>query len=143
MTAFLLHKNMYSDTFEVTAEMEEYGTGRQTKSRLFINEHSEFLMTCNLYANYHLGVILKGYGQTSFTCDIRTVTFEDVPEAYKPGIPFEGKVTRLILLSGHCTAGFMSFSSDPTVRWTCFSWSPRDSKTTLESGRCNIAFVTM
>lgn len=37
MTAFSLHKNMYSDTFEVTAEMEEYGTGRQTKSRLFIN----------------------------------------------------------------------------------------------------------
>uniref|UniRef100_A0A669BD33 Alpha-2-macroglobulin n=1 Tax=Oreochromis niloticus TaxID=8128 RepID=A0A669BD33_ORENI len=64
VTAFSLHKNMYSDTFEVTAEMEEYGTGRQTKS----------------------------YGQTSFTCDIRTVTFEDVPEAYKPGIPFEGKI---------------------------------------------------
>uniref|UniRef100_A0AAX7U1I7 Alpha-2-macroglobulin-like n=1 Tax=Astatotilapia calliptera TaxID=8154 RepID=A0AAX7U1I7_ASTCA len=64
MTAFFLHKNIYSDTFEVTAEMEEYGTG----------------------------VILKGYGQTSFTCDIRTVTFEDVPEAYKPGIPFEGKI---------------------------------------------------
>uniref|UniRef100_A0A669DFR7 Alpha-2-macroglobulin n=1 Tax=Oreochromis niloticus TaxID=8128 RepID=A0A669DFR7_ORENI len=64
VTAFSLHKNMYSDTFEVTAEMEEYGTG----------------------------VILKGYGQTSFTCDIRTVTFEDVPEAYKPGIPFEGKI---------------------------------------------------
>uniref|UniRef100_A0AAX7T4K1 Alpha-2-macroglobulin domain-containing protein n=1 Tax=Astatotilapia calliptera TaxID=8154 RepID=A0AAX7T4K1_ASTCA len=55
MTAFFLHKNIYSDTFEVTAEMEEYGTGRQTKSRL-------------------------------------TVTFEDVPEAYKPGIPFEGKI---------------------------------------------------
>uniref|UniRef100_A0A669EQ82 Alpha-2-macroglobulin n=1 Tax=Oreochromis niloticus TaxID=8128 RepID=A0A669EQ82_ORENI len=55
VTAFSLHKNMYSDTFEVTAEMEEYGTG-------------------------------------SFTCDIRTVTFEDVPEAYKPGIPFEGKI---------------------------------------------------
>lgn len=36
MTAFFLHKNIYSDTFEVTAEMEEYGTGRQTKSRLFI-----------------------------------------------------------------------------------------------------------
>lgn len=64
MTAFSLHKNMYGDTFEVTAEMEEYGTG----------------------------VTLKGYGQTSFTCDIRTVTFEDVPEAYKPGIPFEGKI---------------------------------------------------
>uniref|UniRef100_A0A669D6A7 Alpha-2-macroglobulin n=1 Tax=Oreochromis niloticus TaxID=8128 RepID=A0A669D6A7_ORENI len=32
VTAFSLHKNMYSDTFEVTAEMEEYGTGRQTKS---------------------------------------------------------------------------------------------------------------
>uniref|UniRef100_A0A3Q0RJ06 Alpha-2-macroglobulin domain-containing protein n=1 Tax=Amphilophus citrinellus TaxID=61819 RepID=A0A3Q0RJ06_AMPCI len=52
------------DSFEVTAEMEEYGTG----------------------------VMLKGYGGTTFTSYIRTLNFEDVPEAYKPGIPFEGKV---------------------------------------------------
>ncbi|KAF7641777.1 hypothetical protein LDENG_00272460 [Lucifuga dentata] len=64
LTAFSLDKNMYDDSFEVEAEMEEYGTG----------------------------VILKGRGVTTFTSHIRTVTFENVPAAYKPGIPFEGKV---------------------------------------------------
>lgn len=53
-------------------------------------------MSCDLYACYHLGVILKGSGRASFSSQIRTVTFEDVPAAYKPGIPFEGKVIRLI-----------------------------------------------
>ncbi|XP_054650365.1 alpha-2-macroglobulin isoform X2 [Dunckerocampus dactyliophorus] len=61
---FALNKNKYEDTFVVDAEMEEHGTG----------------------------VILKGSGQTSFSSSMRTVTFEDVSEAYKPGIPFEGKV---------------------------------------------------
>lgn len=28
----------------------------------------------------------------SLSSQIRTITFEDVPGAYKPGIPFEGKV---------------------------------------------------
>ncbi|KAM7399816.1 hypothetical protein PAMP_019060 [Pampus punctatissimus] len=64
MTAFSLNKNKYDDTFEVQAEMEEYGTG----------------------------VILKGSGRTSLSNHIRTVTFKDVPATYKPGIPFEGKV---------------------------------------------------
>ncbi|XP_077396695.1 alpha-2-macroglobulin-like protein 1 isoform X2 [Festucalex cinctus] len=64
MTAFALDKNTYDDRFVVEAELEEYGTG----------------------------VILKGTGQTSFSARIRTVTFEDVPQSYKPGIPFEGKV---------------------------------------------------
>ncbi|XP_053176559.1 alpha-2-macroglobulin isoform X2 [Scomber japonicus] len=64
VTAFSLTKSIYDDNFEVDAEMEEYGTG----------------------------VILKGNGRTSFSSHIRTVTFEDVPPAYKPGIPFEGKV---------------------------------------------------
>ncbi|KAM7413699.1 hypothetical protein PAMA_020876 [Pampus argenteus] len=64
MTVFSLEKNNYDDTFDVQAEMEEYGTG----------------------------VILKGSGHTSFSSLIRRVTFEDVPAAYKPGIPFEGKV---------------------------------------------------
>ncbi|XP_030599943.1 alpha-2-macroglobulin isoform X2 [Archocentrus centrarchus] len=64
VTAFSVYNNLYSDSFEVTAEMEEYGTG----------------------------VMLKGYGGTTFTSYIRTLNFEDVPEAYKPGIPFEGKV---------------------------------------------------
>ncbi|XP_028319635.1 alpha-2-macroglobulin-P-like [Gouania willdenowi] len=61
---FGLDQDMYADRFRVSAEMEEFGTG----------------------------VVLKGVGLSSFSSDIRTVTFEDVPEAYKPGIPFEGKV---------------------------------------------------
>lgn len=40
----------------------------------------------------HLGVVLKGFGQTSFSSQVRTVTFEDVPSAYKLGILFQGKV---------------------------------------------------
>ncbi|XP_022625967.1 alpha-2-macroglobulin-P-like, partial [Seriola dumerili] len=64
MTEFSLNKSMYDDSFDVNAEIEEYGTG----------------------------VVLKGSGRTSFSSHIRTVTFEDVPAAYKPGIPFEGKV---------------------------------------------------
>ncbi|KAK9520438.1 hypothetical protein VZT92_020324 [Zoarces viviparus] len=64
VTEFSLNKQMYVENFEVIAELEEYGTG----------------------------VILKGSGQTSFSNKIRKVTFEDVPAAYKPGIPFEGKV---------------------------------------------------
>ncbi|KAK2847484.1 hypothetical protein Q5P01_010483 [Channa striata] len=61
---FFLNKGMYHDSLEVNAEIEEFGTG----------------------------VILKGSGQVSFSSTIRTVTFEDTPETYKPGIPFEGKV---------------------------------------------------
>ncbi|XP_060928722.1 alpha-2-macroglobulin [Limanda limanda] len=61
---FSPYKPNYEDVFEVNAEMEEYGTG----------------------------VTLTGSGQTSFSSQIRTVTFEDVPESYKPGIPFDGKV---------------------------------------------------
>ncbi|XP_051934795.1 alpha-2-macroglobulin-like protein 1 isoform X2 [Hippocampus zosterae] len=64
MTDFALNKNTYEDSFVVAAELEEHGTG----------------------------VILKGTGRTHFSAVIRTVTFEDVPEAYKPGIPFEGKI---------------------------------------------------
>uniref|UniRef100_A0A3Q1I8X8 Alpha-2-macroglobulin bait region domain-containing protein n=1 Tax=Anabas testudineus TaxID=64144 RepID=A0A3Q1I8X8_ANATE len=64
LTEFSLSKSMYRENFEVNAEIEEFGTG----------------------------VILKGRGQTRFSHVIRTVTFEDVPETYKPGIPFEGKV---------------------------------------------------
>ncbi|XP_029301916.1 alpha-2-macroglobulin isoform X2 [Cottoperca gobio] len=64
LAEFSLNKSMYDDSFVVNAEMEEYGTG----------------------------VILLGSGQTSFSSHIRTVTFEDVPAAYKPGILLEGKV---------------------------------------------------
>ncbi|CAL8241191.1 unnamed protein product [Gadus morhua 'NCC'] len=57
---------MYRDMFEVTAEMEEYGTG----------------------------VIIQASGQTPFSVNVRELTFENVADntAYKPGIPFEGKV---------------------------------------------------
>ncbi|XP_042342251.1 alpha-2-macroglobulin-like protein 1 isoform X2 [Plectropomus leopardus] len=64
MTEFSLEKSMYDDSFELDAEMEEYGTG----------------------------VTLRGSGKTSFSSHIRTVSFEDVPAAYKPGIALEGKV---------------------------------------------------
>ncbi|KAG7222449.1 hypothetical protein INR49_016253 [Caranx melampygus] len=64
VTEFSPDKTMYDDNVDVTAEIEEFGTG----------------------------VVLKGSGQTSFSSSIRVVTFEDVPAAYKPGIPFEGKV---------------------------------------------------
>ncbi|XP_061537054.1 alpha-2-macroglobulin-like protein 1 [Phycodurus eques] len=64
MADFALNKNIYDDSFVVDAELEEHGTG----------------------------VILKGTTQASFSALIRTVTFEDVPQAYKRGIPFEGKV---------------------------------------------------
>ncbi|XP_029374169.1 alpha-2-macroglobulin isoform X2 [Echeneis naucrates] len=64
LTDFALNKVLHDDSFEVNAEIEEFGTG----------------------------IVLKGSGRTSFSSHIRTVTFEDVPAAYKLGIPFEGKV---------------------------------------------------
>ncbi|KAF3692590.1 Alpha-2-macroglobulin [Channa argus] len=64
LAEFFHIKGMYHDSLEVNAEIEEFGTG----------------------------VILQGSGKVSFTSTIRTVTFEDTPETYKPGIPFEGKV---------------------------------------------------
>ncbi|CDQ89436.1 unnamed protein product [Oncorhynchus mykiss] len=62
LTRFRLRES-FGD-FEVETEMEEYGTG----------------------------VILKGSGKASFTNVIVTVRFEDVPQAYKPGIAYEGKI---------------------------------------------------
>uniref|UniRef100_A0AAZ3R0U7 Alpha-2-macroglobulin-like protein 1 n=1 Tax=Oncorhynchus tshawytscha TaxID=74940 RepID=A0AAZ3R0U7_ONCTS len=63
VTRFGLNESKFDD-FEVETEMEEYGTG----------------------------VILKGRGKASFTNVIITVRFEDVPQAYKPGIAYEGKI---------------------------------------------------
>lgn len=40
------------------------------------------------------GVTLHGEGQAAFTQIVKTVTFEETPQWYKPGIPFEGKVLR-------------------------------------------------
>ncbi|XP_052378896.1 alpha-2-macroglobulin-like [Oncorhynchus keta] len=62
LTRFRLRES-FGD-FEVETELEEYGTG----------------------------VILKGSGKASFTNVIVTVRFEDVPQAYKPGIAYEGKI---------------------------------------------------
>ncbi|KAM8854400.1 alpha-2-macroglobulin [Synchiropus picturatus] len=53
----------YGD-FEVSADLQEYGTG----------------------------VILKGTGSFVLTNHIKQIRFEDTPESYKSGIPFEGKV---------------------------------------------------
>uniref|UniRef100_A0A8C6NP84 Alpha-2-macroglobulin-like protein 1 n=1 Tax=Nothobranchius furzeri TaxID=105023 RepID=A0A8C6NP84_NOTFU len=64
LSEFALNQYSYADSFDVTAELEEFGTG----------------------------VTLKSSGSATFTSQIRTITFEDVPSSYKPGIPFEGKV---------------------------------------------------
>ncbi|KAM4590158.1 alpha-2-macroglobulin-like protein 1 [Fundulus diaphanus] len=64
LAEFSLNSYSYSDSFELTAELEELGTG----------------------------VVLKGSGTASLSFQLRTITFEDVPAAYKPGIPFEGKI---------------------------------------------------
>ncbi|XP_020782533.2 alpha-2-macroglobulin isoform X2 [Boleophthalmus pectinirostris] len=64
LSEFFLNKSGYHDNFQLEAELQEFGTG----------------------------VTLRGSARTSFTNDIRTVTFEDEPAAYKSGIAFEGKV---------------------------------------------------
>ncbi|RVE75122.1 hypothetical protein OJAV_G00013710 [Oryzias javanicus] len=64
LAGFGLYANNYFDSFELTAELEEFGTG----------------------------VVLKASGSARFTTLIRTVTFEDVSSSYKPGLPFNGKI---------------------------------------------------
>uniref|UniRef100_H2L617 Alpha-2-macroglobulin-like protein 1 n=1 Tax=Oryzias latipes TaxID=8090 RepID=H2L617_ORYLA len=64
LAGFAINAYNYFDSFEVTAELEEFGTG----------------------------VILKASGSASFTTQIRTVSFEDVPSSYKPGLPLKGKI---------------------------------------------------
>ncbi|KAF6734888.1 Alpha-2-macroglobulin-like protein 1 [Oryzias melastigma] len=61
---FALDQNGFEDNFEVTADLEEFGTG----------------------------VILKASGSARFTTQIRGVSFEEVPSSFKPGLPFEGKI---------------------------------------------------
>ncbi|KAL6104971.1 a2ml1 [Pungitius sinensis] len=53
-----------TDFFDLTAELQEFGTG----------------------------VVLKGGGRSTFSRIVRKVTFKDLPTAYKTGIPLEGKV---------------------------------------------------
>uniref|UniRef100_A0A8C6L8V8 Alpha-2-macroglobulin-like 1 n=1 Tax=Nothobranchius furzeri TaxID=105023 RepID=A0A8C6L8V8_NOTFU len=48
----------------------------------------------HLHVRLYPGVTLKSSGSATFTSQIRTITFEDVPSSYKPGIPFEGKVRK-------------------------------------------------
>ncbi|KAK5621424.1 hypothetical protein CRENBAI_006807 [Crenichthys baileyi] len=64
LAEFALNKYSYFDSFELTAELKELGTG----------------------------VVIKGSGTTTLSSQIKTITFEDVPGAYRPGIPFEGKI---------------------------------------------------
>lgn len=64
VTQFGLNSSRYADYLEVESDMEEIGTG----------------------------VTLKGSGSVRITSEIVKVTFEDTPQTYRPGIPFEGKV---------------------------------------------------
>uniref|UniRef100_A0AAQ6IIX1 Uncharacterized protein n=1 Tax=Anabas testudineus TaxID=64144 RepID=A0AAQ6IIX1_ANATE len=52
---------------------------------------TEFSLSKSMYReNFEVNAEIEEFGTGSHV--IRTVTFEDVPETYKPGIPFEGKV---------------------------------------------------
>ncbi|XP_068441650.1 alpha-2-macroglobulin isoform X2 [Clinocottus analis] len=126
LDALLINNAMYEDTFKVTAELEEYGTG----------------------------VVLTGSGQSHLTAVLRTVTFEDAPAAYQPGIPLEGKVKLVgadnravadepVYLSGGKTVnatvitdarGVASFSLD-TALWTGTVFIKASSRKTEETGR--------
>ncbi|RVE75125.1 hypothetical protein OJAV_G00013740 [Oryzias javanicus] len=64
LAGFALDQNGFEDSFEVTAELEEFGTG----------------------------VILTASGSARFTNQIRGVSFEGMPPSYRPGLPFEGKI---------------------------------------------------
>ncbi|RVE75123.1 hypothetical protein OJAV_G00013720 [Oryzias javanicus] len=64
LVSFAMNTYNYFDSFEVTAELAEFGTG----------------------------VILKASGSAGFTSQVRTISFEDVPSSYKPGLPLEGKI---------------------------------------------------
>uniref|UniRef100_UPI0037E968C3 alpha-2-macroglobulin-like n=1 Tax=Semicossyphus pulcher TaxID=241346 RepID=UPI0037E968C3 len=121
----LKNSRYYEDKFVVNAEIEEKGTG----------------------------VTLKSSGQSTFTTLLRSVTFVDVPEAYKPGLPFQGKVkltgpddkpvtneeVYLSVSNEQSTTvttdmqGFSAFSLD-TTKWEGSVYlraSPREMKNTL------------
>lgn len=85
---FAPNKHMYVDRFDVSAELEEFGTGRLRPS----DQDPPLPGPDPASPAAVLGVVLKGSGQTSFSSQVRTVTFKDVPASYKPGIPFQGKV---------------------------------------------------
>ncbi|XP_061683472.1 alpha-2-macroglobulin-like protein 1 isoform X2 [Syngnathoides biaculeatus] len=103
MAYFALNNNMYDDSFEVDAEMEESGTG----------------------------VILKGTGRATFSAWIRTVTFEDVAQAYKPGIPFEGKVK----MTGP--------DSEPVANEPVYLFGPKSVNLTLTTNTKGVAWFSL
>ncbi|XP_034060862.1 alpha-2-macroglobulin-like protein 1 [Gymnodraco acuticeps] len=114
LAVFQLNLSINYVSFELNAELEEYGTG----------------------------VILTGTGRTSFSAIVRTVTFEDVPEAYMPGILFEGKVKVIGPDNKAVTneAVYVSAGNSPSVKLTTgtngkasFSFD-----TTLWKGNVNI-----
>lgn len=67
-----------------------------------MGENASVQISCRRYADglwcvclsLKTGVTLKGDGETTLTRIVRTVTFEETLEWYKPGIPFEGKVNQ-------------------------------------------------
>ncbi|XP_020512318.2 alpha-2-macroglobulin-like protein 1 [Labrus bergylta] len=64
MAEFFLTNFMYINSFEVTAELEEFGTG----------------------------VTLKGDARMTINRYVRSASFMETPVAYKPGLTFEGKI---------------------------------------------------
>lgn len=95
---FNIQSNHYQDSFDLSAEIEEHGTGGRVNG-----EDASVQISCRHYADDGLwciclslktGVTLKGNGETTLARILRTVTFEETLEWYKPGIPFEGKVNQ-------------------------------------------------
>lgn len=95
---FDIQSDHYQYSFDLSAEIKEHGTGGRVNG-----ENASAQISCRHYADDGLwcvclslktGVTLTGNGETTLTRIIRTVTFEETLEWYKPGIPFEGKVNQ-------------------------------------------------
>uniref|UniRef100_A0A8P4GHJ1 Alpha-2-macroglobulin n=1 Tax=Dicentrarchus labrax TaxID=13489 RepID=A0A8P4GHJ1_DICLA len=94
ITAFTNKGEKVSHSFDIKEYvLPKYEVNVHLPSVITILDQEATLKISVMCVCYYLGVILKGSGRTSFSSHIRTVTFEDVPAAYKLGIPFEGKVT--------------------------------------------------
>ncbi|KAF3855000.1 hypothetical protein F7725_023055 [Dissostichus mawsoni] len=76
-------------TYELTTD--KAGCATQTVN-LAVFQLNWSMNDVSFVLNAELEEYGTGTGRTSFSTIVRTVTFEDVPEAYKPGILFEGKV---------------------------------------------------
>ncbi|XP_075891854.1 alpha-2-macroglobulin-P [Nelusetta ayraudi] len=129
---FDIQSDHYQYSFDLSAEIKEHGTG----------------------------VTLTGNGETTLTRIIRTVTFEETLEWYKPGIPFEGKVKVVgpnnsplantpVYLSGpdrqNLTTdlkGMASFSFD-TTGWSGSTFITATSRSAgVDESRTRSAFLT-